>query len=171
MEGLGQTGRAARRKTWASIAIAAAIIAAAAAAILIATGAYILYRHTSARFVGADTAAIEFDRVQEQFADKQPLVELRGVDLPVVRRNESAVRREVHTLHVLSYDPRSRKLVKADIPGWTLKWMSAHGTIRLANLEMFDDARDRLTLEDIERHTPGIIITGRVPARVLVWTE
>jgi hypothetical protein len=162
---------AAKRSTWVAILIAAAIIATAAAAIFLAVGAYIIYRHTDAQFVGADAAAIEFDRVQAQFAGAQPLVEFRGVDLPNMRRDESTPRREVNTLHVLAYDPRTRKLVKADIPGWMLKWISAHGTIRLANLEMFDDARDRLTLEDIERHTPGIIVSGRAPARVLVWTE
>ena len=67
--------------------------------------------------------------------------------------------------------PAARKLVRVDLPGWLLKWLSARGTIRLANLEMFNDSRDRLTLEDIERHTPGVIVAGAGRTRVLVWTE
>ena len=30
---------------------------------------------------------------------------------------------------------------------------------------------DRLTLEDLEQHGPGLIVDGRGASRVLVWTE
>ncbi|HTK29823.1 MAG TPA: hypothetical protein VL309_09745 [Vicinamibacterales bacterium] len=160
-----------RSRTWRSALLAAAIIGGAAAALFVAGGAWVIYRQTRAEFVGADRAAAEFDEVLARFADQPALVELRGVDLPVVRRSATAPRHDVHVLHVLSYDPLSRKLVHADVPGWMLEWLSAHGTIRLANLELFDDSRDRLTLEDLERHTPGIIVSGAARTRVLVWTE
>jgi hypothetical protein len=43
--------------------------------------------------------------------------------------------------------------------------------IARANLELFDDERDRITLEDLERHSPGIIIDVHGHSRVLAWTE
>jgi hypothetical protein len=67
--------------------------------------------------------------------------------------------------------------------------MSAGGRVRLINLGMFGDDRDRITLEDLERHGPGLIfdvrasqvahivavsaIFGRTSpdSRVLVWSE
>jgi hypothetical protein len=41
----------------------------------------------------------------------------------------------------------------------------------LANLYMLADDRDRITLEDLERHGPGLICDFRARSRVLVWTE
>ena len=158
-------------RTVRSVLVATAIILGVGALAVLGAGAYVIYHDTTARFVGAETAEAAFDEVARQFANTRPLVDLRGVDLPVLDRSAAAPRHEVRMLHVLSYDARSRKLVRVDLPGWMLKWMSARGTIRIANLEMFDAARDRLTLEDIERHTPGVIVSGTGRTRVLVWTE
>jgi hypothetical protein len=62
-------------------------------------------------------------------------------------------------------------------------------TVRLMNLDTFGDDRDRITLEDIERHGPGLILdvssgavgqllvgddilgTNARSSRLLVWTE
>ncbi|HEY2904640.1 MAG TPA: hypothetical protein VGJ29_02000 [Vicinamibacterales bacterium] len=159
------------KRTWLAIAAAAAIILGAIAIIAVGTGAYIIYTHTAAQFVDAAAADAQIAAQRALFAGQEPLIELRGVDTPLVHRHPDAPRREVMSLHVLSYDPRARKLVRAEVPGWLLRVVSAHGTIRLANLEMFNDDRDRVTLEDLERHGPGLIVEAQGRSRVLVWTE
>jgi hypothetical protein len=161
----------AAKRTWRAVVGVAAIIVGAIAVLLVGGGAYIIYNHTAAQFVDAAAADAQFDAERARFAGQQPLIELRGVDVPVVHRQPSAPRREVTALHVLSYDTRTRKLVRAEIPGWLLRFVSAHGSIRLANLEMFDDERDRITLEDLERHGPGLIVDAQGRSRVLVWSE
>ena len=159
------------KRTWLAVVGAAAIIIGAIAVLVVGGGAYIIYTHTAAQFVDTAGADAQFGAARARFAGQEPLIELRGVDTPVLHRHESAPRREVVALHVLSYDTRTRKLVHADIPGWLLRVVSAHGSIRLANLEMFDDDRDRITLEDLERHGPGLIVDAQGRSRVLVWTE
>jgi hypothetical protein len=160
-------------RTSRAVAATAAIVLAAIAIIVVGTGAYIIYTHTSAQFIDAAAADAQIAAQREQFAGQQPLIELRGVDLPVVHRHPDAPRREVSALHVLSYDPRARKLVRAELPGWLLRVVSARGAIRLANLEMFNDDRDRVTLDDLERHGPGLILDSRSRGgrEVLVWLE
>jgi hypothetical protein len=67
--------------------------------------------------------------------------------------------------------------------------MSAGGRLRLMNLDTFGDDRDRITLEDLERHGPGLILdvgggavgqllvgdaifgTNSRSSQLLVWTE
>jgi hypothetical protein len=160
-----------RKRTWLAIAAAAAVVLGSIAIISVATGAYIIYTHTAAQFIDAAAGDAQIAGQRAQFAGQEPLIELRGVDNPQVHRHPEAPRREVATLHVLSYDPRARKLVRVDIPGWLLRVVSAHGAIRLANLEMFNDDRDRVTLEDLERHGPGLIVEAQGRSHVLVWTE
>jgi hypothetical protein len=67
--------------------------------------------------------------------------------------------------------------------------MSVGGRIRFMDLGMFGDERDRITLEDLERHGPGLILdtsgrsvgplaisdamlgTDTQKSQLLVWTE
>jgi len=118
-------------KTLRSTLVSAAIIAGAGALAVVGSCAYLVYHNTTATFVRAETADAEFAEVAGRFPESRPLVDLRGLDLPLLDRDETATRHEVRFLHVLSYDARSRKLVRVDLPGWLLKWLSARGTIRL----------------------------------------
>jgi hypothetical protein len=159
------------KKTWRSTAAAAGIIFGSVVLIVVGGGAYIIHTHIAAQFVDSASAEAQFDAQRQLLANQQPLIELRGVDVPVVHRRPEAPQHEIISLHVLSYDPRTRKLVRLDLPGWLLRLVSARGSIRLANLELFNDERDRITLEDLERHGPGLIVDARGTPRVLVWTE
>lgn len=162
------------RQTWKSVVIALALIVGTFVVVFIGVGIWTIRSHASAQFVDADVAQAEFNAVNARYGGRPPLIEIRAggdASVPLVHRDETAPRREIVALHVLSYSPQARKLVRADVPGWVLKWMSVHGTIRLANLEMFDDARDRLTLEDLERHGPGIVADFSGPSHVIIWTE
>ena len=64
------------------------------------------------------------------------------------------------------------KLVKFSIPFWLLRMKS--GPIRIGSYANgWDDSRVRFTIEDLERHGPGLLIdeTERTEGRVLVWVE
>lgn len=161
-------------RTWRSILLALAVIAGAAAVVFIGVAAWAIRRHTSVQFLSADSAQAQFTAARARFAGQSPLLEIAARDggfTPLVHRDPRAPRREVSVLHVLSYDARARKLVRADVPGWLLAWVSVRGSVRLANLELFNDDRDRLTLEDLERHGPGLVTEITGPPRVMIWTE
>jgi hypothetical protein len=160
------------RKTWVSILIAALIVAAIAVIVAIAGIAVFIHNHVDSAVVEAASADAEFAQARARFAGRTPLLELRGNE-PVIHRDATAPRREVRSLHILAFDARQHKISRIDLPGWLLRLMSAGGRFRIANLEPFDSDEDnRLTLEDLERRGPGLVLDAeRRGGRALVWIE
>jgi hypothetical protein len=159
----------ATKKTWISILIAVFVIAGLGAIGLVAGSAYWFSRHVSAESTSTESADAEFDRERARFAGQQPLVEFNGGrDNPTVRRlpatAEKPPRVDMQALHARVYDPEDGKLVRADIPFWL---------IRLGQSFSFMPNMGSLTLEDLERHGPGLIVTGRSDEgqQILVWID
>jgi len=161
------------KKTLIAVIVSLVIIVGLLAVGVVGGTAFFIYRHVNAQLTSQDTAEQQFAARRAQFAGQQPFIEMTLGDDPIVHRDPGKPRRELHSLHALVYDMRQGKLTHVDIPGWLLRMMSGGGRIRIANLEMFDDDRDRVTLEDLERHGPGLLLDlkrGR-GSQVLVWTE
>jgi len=162
------------RKTWISIVIASVIVIGLLAIGIVGGTAFFIYSHVNAKFIPQESAEQEFATARARFVNQQPLIELTA-DEPVLHRNTSGPRREIQSLHALVYDGRARKLTHLDVPGWLLKVMSAGGRIRIANLDVLDDdTSGRVTLEDLERHGPGLVLDvkrARGSQQVLLWTE
>jgi len=178
------------RKTWISILIAAAIVIGMLAAAVIGGTAFFIYSHTSATFVTPETAARDFAAARARFAGATPLLELvtreparkdaaDDVDVDddrvqvVVNRTGAHDRRPINSLHVLTFQPRTGKLVNVDIPAWLLQLSSVRGHLRLASLDALQGDNERVTLDDLERHGPGLILDldDHRGTRVLIWTE
>ena len=161
------------RKTWLSIAIAAAVVIGIFAVALIGGGAYFLHQHVQTRFIGTDTAAEEFARERARFAGQEPLIEVRPGDAPAIHRSPrpGAQGAQLQTLYALAYDADAHKLVRFNIPFWLLRLAPSR------HVEIFGDAdfapdTARLTLDDLERRGPGLVLdTTRHGSQVLVWTQ
>jgi hypothetical protein len=172
-----------------TVAITGAIVAGVLAAVIVGSVVVLLSRYVQKEDVKPDSAAREFEQVRSRFAGQLPLIEFRGFQDPTVRRTPSAPRHELVALHILAYSPDDGKLTRAQFPANVLRFMSAGGRMRLMNLDTFGDDRDRITLEDLERHGPGLILdvgggaVGRLvvgdailgtnsrSAQLLAWTE
>lgn len=172
------------KKTWVSIVVAGVIIVCMLAVAVIGTAAFFLYRHVSTRFVASDTAATEFARVRSRFAGQVPMVEIASDEVPdadneKVPRVRAIVHRErvapgpVLALHVLAYDARTNKLVRADVPRWLLEFTTARGRLRIADLDVLPGTGERLTLDDLDRRGPGLVMNVRRirGTEVVVWTD
>ena len=161
------------RKTIIAIVVSVVLIIGLLAVGIVGGTAFFIYRHVNAQFTSQESAEQEFTARRAKFEGQQPLIEMTLGESPVMHRDPEKPRRELQSLHALVYDSRAGKLTHVDIPGWLLRMMSGGGRIRIANLEVFDDDRDRVTLEDLERHGPGLVLDlhrGRA-SQVLVWTE
>jgi len=161
------------RRTWVSILIAGVIIVGVVAIAVVGGTAYFFYRHIDARFTEQENADAAFTQARTRFAGQTPLIELSR-DNEAVVHHPSGVRREVNALHALVYDTNSGKLTHLDVPGWLLRLMSGGGRLRIANMDAFgDDETAKLTLDDLERHGPGLIIDVKrhLGSQLLVWTE
>ncbi len=161
------------KRTVVSVLIASVIIIGVLAVTVVGGTAFFFYHHIHAHFTGQQSADQTFAETRGRFTGQTPLVELTHGDEPIVH-HPSGTRREVQALHALVYDERSGKLTHVDVPGWLLRMMSAGGRLRLANADMFDDDETaKLTLEDLERHGPGLIMDVQRSngSQLLVWTE
>jgi hypothetical protein len=170
-----------RLPTWVSVVIAGVIIVGILAAAAVGGTAYFIYRHVNAISTPRENAETEFKQARSRFVGQQPLIELKHGGEPVFHRDQLKPKaeaevegRKIEAIRVMAYDPGARKLVRVSIPFWLLRLAPSK---RLSFLDDngidFDSDNVHLTLEDLERRGPGLIIDqeDRHGSHVLVWAE
>jgi hypothetical protein len=164
-----------KKRTWVAIVVAILIIIVMGGIVLVGSAAYYIRRHISTQFVDDSVAATEFERARARFAGQQPLVELRGEHDAVVHRRIASSPAELQTLRVLAFDAREGKLVRVSVPFWLLRLMPGKRVSVGRNQGIdFDTDRMHLTVDDLERAGPGLVLDGKEPGGgglILVWTE
>ena len=160
------------RKTWLSIIVAAVIIVGMMAMTVVGGTAYFIYSHIQTQLTPAENAEQQFAAARARFAGEQPLVEMRD-DERVLHRNPTAPRRELRALHALAYDSRAHKLVHIEVPIWLLRLVPSGNAIHISDFEELGEDGAGLTLEDLERHGPGLVLDLKRyrSGQVLVWTD
>jgi nitrate reductase NapE component len=173
-----QRVRTSNRRTWVSVLIAGIIIVGILAIAAVGGTAYFFYRHIHTQFTAPENADAEFAQTRARFAGQQALIEIRHDDEPILHRElvpkAGAAARPLISLRVLAYDTRARKLVHVSIPFWLLRMAPSKRMSFLNDNGIdFDSDRVHLTLADLERRGPGLILdqADRRGSQVLVWTE
>ena len=99
-------------------------------------------------------------------------------DQPVLHREllkTEMPSKPLETLRVLAYDPDAEKLVRVSIPFWLLRLAPTNKRMSFLsdNGIDFDSDRVHLSLDDLERRGPGLVVdhTDRRGSLLLVWTE
>lgn len=162
------------KKTWISVLIAVLVILLALGIALVGGSAYFISRHVRAQFVSTDSAEAQFASARERFVGQTPLIEMRKGGDPLIHRPaEDARVAPIEIIHAMVYTPDSRKLINVNLPLWLLRMAPGKHFSFLDDNVDFDSGRIRLTLDDVERHGPGLILdqADRRGARVLVWAE
>ena len=165
------------RRTWVSVLIASVIIVGILALAAVGGTAYFFFHHINTQFTGRENAEQQFADARARFAGRQPLIEIRRGDEPIVHRElveGASGRGKIESLRVLAYDPTARKLVRISIPFWLIRLAPGkHFSFLNDNGIDVDTDRVRLTSEDLERLGPSLILDerDRHGALVLVWTE
>jgi hypothetical protein len=141
---------------------------------LVGGSAYFVARHVRAQFVSTGTADAQFASTRDRFAGQMALIELGKDDDPIVHRPaEQAHAAPIEVVRVMVYSPDSGKLVNVALPVWLLR-LAPGKQFSFRDHDMdFDSRRLQLTIDDIERHGPGLILdqNNRHGARVLIWAE
>jgi len=165
------------RKTWISVLIAAVIIVGVLAVSAVGGTAYFIYRHVHTQITPTESADRQFAEARARFAGQRPLIEIRKDDEPIVNRDvipKTMPAAKLDTLRVLAYDTRANKLVNVSIPMWLLRIAPSNKfSFMKDNGIDFDSDRVHLTMEDVERRGPGLLLdqADRRGSQVLVWTE
>jgi hypothetical protein len=148
-----------KRTTWLSVLLAAILIIGIGCVALVGSAAYWFYQHFETRSVPVESADLEFQRERARFAGQRALVEIRLGREPIVHRPDPARQKSagLQTLHALVYDPAARKLVRANIPFWLLRF-SRQGRIDLPAGARLGSDSAHFTVDDLERFGPGLIL-------------
>lgn len=166
-----------KRQTWVSIAIAAVIVVAILAIAAVGGTAYFIRGHITTQFTPESTAEAQFAQTRARFAGQKPLIEIRRDDEPVLHRelvtgSTSSVK--LTALRVIAYDTRAQKLVHVSIPFWLLRLAPSNKFSMFGDNGIdLDTDRVHLTLADLERRGPGLVLdqADRRGSQVIVWTE
>jgi flagellar basal body-associated protein FliL len=165
------------KRTWISIVIASVIVIILLALAAVGGTAFFIYRHIDAQTTSETSAAEQFATTRARFSGEQPLILIQR-DEPVVRgealKNAKMPDKPLESLNVLAYDENDSRLVRVSIPFWLLRLFPSKNLSFLNDEGIdIDTRRIRLTLEDIEKRGPGLILDqkDRRGSQVLIWTE
>jgi uncharacterized protein YneF (UPF0154 family) len=167
-----------KRQTWVSVVIGIVIVVAILAISAVGGTAYFIRRHVSTQFTPEPNAAEQFAQTRARFAGQKPLIEIRSGDEAVLHREFAAGSSstvKLSSLRVLAYDTRAQKLVHVSIPFWLLRLAPTTNRFSVLGDNGIDLDSDRvhLTLDDLERRGPGLVLdqAERRGSQVIVWTE
>ena len=158
-------------RTWVKATLAGVALVAVAVLALAATGAYFVFRGMEQRAAAEAEAVQAIDAVKARFGTRPPLVEIldpRRADIRVNRPVEPSPAR-VDTIHIINWKREDGELVRTQVPLWLMRF----STLNLASQLGIAPANLRLTVADIQRYGPGIVVDFGTPGafRMLVWVE
>jgi hypothetical protein len=156
-----------RRRALALFVVAAVIVG------LVTLVAVPVLRELRFTAVSREQALEALEQTRRRFAGQVPLIRVAGSNgLPAVAVTHGpadAQRKPVRELLVLAYDPHDGQLVRTKVPLWAVRL----GGWRNFVLRTLGRPDLQVTVEDIERHGPGLIADIRGPGgtQALMWAE
>ena len=158
-------------RTWVKATLGGVVLLAVALVALGATGAYFVWRHMEKR-AGSEAEAVQMiDSVKTRFGSRAPLIEIidpQRADIRINRPVEASATR-VDTIHIINWKTDTGELIRTDFPLWLMRF----STLNIASQLGIAPAKFRLTVSDVERYGPGVIVDygSRGASRVLVWVD
>lgn len=162
-------------KTWIWVVAAIFVIGILGVVAMAGIGIYFFTQHIETRTASPALAEREFDQVRTPFQGQKPLIELDSRGRYLRSNTEIKAKPDAkipESVHVIAFDPDDGRIVKVTIPFWLLRLKMRGATIDLNGRSM--DLEDlRLTVEDLERFGPILIVDFKAPngERVLVWSQ
>ena len=158
-------------RTWVKATLGGFAVLAIVLLALAGTGTYFVLRHMDKRVSREAEAVQAIDAVKTRFGSRPPLVEIvdpRNVDIRINRAGEPTAAR-VDTIHIINWRSDTGELVNADVPLWLMRF----STLNIASQLGIAPAKFKLTVADIERYGPGIIVdyNSQGAFRMLAWVE
>jgi len=163
----------AKVKTWVWVIAGVVGLGILGIVALAAGGLWFVRSHVDVQSTTATAASSDFETVRARFTSQKPLIELDDHG-EFIRANTDRPAGTVRpqSLNVMAFDPDDEKVVRMDLPFWLLRLKSGGSRISVGGGNV-DLAKLRLTVEDLERFGPTLILDhkDRKGARVLVWSQ
>ena len=160
-------------KTWVWVVVGVVAVGILGVIVLAAAGLWFVKSHVDIRTTTLAAATEDFQAVRQRFAAQTPLIELdeHGGFLRANTDRPAGTQRP-QTLNVMAFDPHDEKVFRFELPFWMLRLKSG-GTRFDIGRSNVDLARMRITVEDLERYGPILILDQKDTdgSRVLVWSQ
>ena len=158
-------------RKWVKFTIGGVALLLLALAALGGTAAYFVMRNLEERPAGEAEAVKLIETVKARYPPRPPLIEItdsRRADVRINRPSDASQTR-VDTIHVLNWKSDTRELSRVEMPLWLMRFSSINLASRLNILP----AKLNLTVSDVERYGPGIVVdySSQGAFRLLVWVD
>jgi hypothetical protein len=160
-------------KTWVWVIVGVVVVGILGVIGLAAAGLYFVKSHVDIRQTSVAVATEDFQSIRQRFAEQKPLIELDDqgsfIRANVDRPNGT---QRPQTLNMMAFDPHDEKVIRLELPFWMLRLKSGGSRFDIGRSNV-DLARMRLTVEDLERFGPILILDQKDTngSRVLVWSQ
>jgi type II secretory pathway pseudopilin PulG len=160
-------------RAWVWIVIAIVVLGILGVIAMAAAGLWFVKSHVNIQSATTAVAAADFQTIRARFADQKPLIELdeRGNFLHANTDRPASPQRP-QTLTILAFDSDDEKVVRLEIPFWLLRLKGGGSRFDVGGGNV-DLAKLRLTVEDLERFGPTLILDQKDSdgSRVLIWSQ
>jgi hypothetical protein len=160
-------------KAWVWVVIGIVVFGILAVVAMAAAGLWFVRSHVDIRSTTTAAATEDFQSIRQRFVAQKPLIELdeHGTFLRANVDRPNGTQRP-QTLNVMAFDPHDEKVVRLEVPFWLLRLKGSGGRFDIGRNNV-DLARMRLTVEDLERYGPILILDQKDNdgSRVLVWSQ
>jgi hypothetical protein len=160
-------------KPWVWIVVGVVVFGILGVIAMAAAGLWFVKSHIDIRTTTTAAVTSDFQSIRARFPNQKPLIELDehgGFVHANTDRPAGAQRPE--RLNFMAYDPRDDRVVRMDLPFWLLRLKMRGNRIDLGNSNV-DFAKLRITVEDLERFGPTLILDQKDlnGSRVLIWSQ
>lgn len=160
-------------KPWVWVIVGIVVLGILGVIAMAAAGLWFVKSHVSVQSSTPATASADFQTIRARFANQKPLIELdeRGNFLHANTDRPAGTARP-QTLTILAFDSGDEKVVRVELPFWLLR-LKAGGSRFDVGGNNVDLAKLRLTVEDLERFGPTLILDQKDSdgSRVLIWSQ
>lgn len=160
-------------KTWVWVVIGIVVCGILGVIAMAAAGLYFVKSHVDIKSTTTAAATEDFQTIRRRFSTQKPLIELdeHGTFLRA-NTDRAAGTQPPKTLNIMAFDPREEKVVRLELPFWILRLKSGGARFDIGRSNV-DLERMRLTVEDLERYGPILILDQKDTdgSRVLVWSQ
>jgi hypothetical protein len=165
---------AAKVKTWVWIVVGVFALGILCVIAVAAAGLWLVRSHVNVQPTTVAAATTDFQSIRDRFANQKPLIELddHGNFIHANTDRPNGTQRP-ESLNVMAFDPHDERVVRVDIPFWLLRLKMRGTRIDVGGNRNLELEKLRLTVEDLERFGPTLIVDHRDAdgARVLVWSQ
>jgi len=154
-------------------------IGASMGVVILIAGAVFYFQHHRSERVSAQTADAEFQRLRARFADQRPLLDMHE-RRPVTDVGGLQPAAPLRSFKTIIFDTRGgERMVRITVPyrfarffgrGRGFRWL---GELTFLDDTEFDPEPIQLSLAQVERHGPGLMVDYRHPSggQFIAWVE